>query len=233
MRSQAWLHRRCDSDYTCGSGTAIGVGVALVAQLVMATTALLIKTRNSHMQRYYDAGRPDTDVFVFFASYNAVLVAIAGVLAVLAGPSAVRSSSTPCPAECKACTRAQRLTHLTTKQAGDGVAEVKAYLNGSHIHGCFHMRAMLNKVVGTILVNSAALASGPEGPMIHMGAGVAYAVTSIDSLSAVFPSITPSILARFTNDRDRREFIAAGAGKAGVQCAEVLGVMLDIILTLC
>ena len=92
------------------------------------------------------------------------------------------------------------------------------------------MRAMLNKIVGTILVNSAALASGPEGPMIHIGAGVAYAVTSIDSLSAVFPSITPSILARFTNDRDRREFIAAGAGKAGVVCAGVLGVMSGIIL---
>lgn len=169
---------------------AIGVGVALTAQLVQLTIGLLISVRNTRMQQYYDAGHSNNDIFVFFAGYNALLVVSAGILTVCAGRSA----------------------------AGDGVAEVKAYLNGSHIQGCFHIRAIIFKFLGTIFASAAALACGPEGPMIHIGAGIAYAVTCVDSLSAILPALTPSILARFTNDRDRREFIAAGAG-AGIAAA--------------
>jgi chloride channel 7 len=169
---------------------AIGVGVALAAQLIQTLIALLTSMRNDQIQKHYDAGRSDNDIFVFFAGYNMLLIIVAGVLTVCAGSSA----------------------------AGDGVAEVKAYLNGSHIRGCFHIRAILVKFVGTILASAAGLACGPEGPMIHIGAGIAYSVTCVDSLSAVLPALTPSILARFTNDRDRREFIAAGAG-AGIAAA--------------
>jgi len=169
---------------------AIGVGVALTAQFIQTLIGVLVSARNNRMQQYYDAAHSTNDIFVFFAGYNALLVVIAGVLTVSSGRSA----------------------------GGDGVAEVKAYLNGSHIRGCFDIRAILVKVVGTIFASAAALACGPEGPMIHIGAGIAYAVTCVDSLSAVFPALTPSILARFTNDRDRREFIAAGAG-AGIAAA--------------
>jgi chloride channel 6 len=170
---------------------AIGVGVALAAQMIQTLIALLISMRNTQVQKYYDdASRSDNDIFVFFAGYNVLLIMIAGVLTVSAGSSA----------------------------AGDGVAEVKAYLNGSHIRGCFHIRAILVKFIGTILASAAGLACGPEGPMIHIGAGIAYLVTCVDSLSGILPALTPSILARFTNDRDRREFIAAGAG-AGIAAA--------------
>ena len=169
---------------------AIGVLVALSAKLIQVLIALLISVRNQRMQEYYDAGSSDNNIFVFFAGYNAVLVVSSGVLALCAGSSA----------------------------AGDGVAEVKAYLNGSHIRGCFNLRAILCKIAGTTLASAAALACGPEGPMIHIGAGIAYAITCIDNLSSVLPALTPSILARFTNDRDRREFIAAGAG-AGIAAA--------------
>ena len=168
----------------------IGVLVALSAKLIQVLIALLISARNQRMQEYYDSGSSDNNIFVFFAGYNALLVVSAGVLALCAGSSG----------------------------AGDGVAEVKAYLNGSHIRGCFNLRAILCKIVGTALASAAALACGPEGPMIHIGAGIAYAITCIDNLSSVLPALTPSILARFTNDRDRREFIAAGAG-AGIAAA--------------
>ena len=169
---------------------AIGVGVALTAYAVQTLIALLIFARNNRMQLYYDTGYETNTIFLFFVGYNALLVVVAGVLMVIAGRSA----------------------------AEDGVAEVKAYLNGTHIHGCFHIRAIICKFFGTILAAAAALACGPEGSMIHIGAGIAYAVTCVDSLSAILPTLTPSILARFTNDRDRREFIAAGAG-AGIAAA--------------
>jgi H+/Cl- antiporter ClcA len=140
---------------------AIGVGVALTAYAVQTLIALLIFARNNRMQLFYDTGYETNTIFLFFVGYNALLVVVAGVLMVIAGRSA----------------------------AEDGVAEVKAYLNGTHIHGCFHIRAIICKFFGTILAAAAALACGPEGSMIHIGAGIAYAVTCVDSLSAILPTL--------------------------------------------
>jgi len=61
--------------------------------------------------------------------------------------------------------------------AGAGVSLVMSYLNGSHVPNLFHVRTLITKFVGTTCALAANLFLGPEGPMVHMGAAIASAMT--------------------------------------------------------
>jgi len=148
--------------------------------------------RNGGVQYFWDMEDTGGHVgsFLFFIGFNLAMVATAAVMVAYVRPTA----------------------------AGDGIAQVKAYLNGTLITDVFSFKAIVVTVVGSILASSSTLACGPEGPLIHIGANIAFSVTSIDKLSAFFPSIPKTFLARFHNDRDRRDFVCAGAG-AGIAAA--------------
>jgi len=170
----------------------IGVAIGITAQFIQATIESLTQLRNMGLQYVWDTevlgGHVGSFLFVVF--YNLVLVVTAGTMVAFIRPTA----------------------------AGDGIAQVKGFLNGTSIPGVFSIQAILVTVFGSILASSSALACGPEGPLIHIGANIAYAITSIDKLTALFPALPQSVLARFHNDRDRRDFVCAGAG-AGIAAA--------------
>merc|ERR1711871_1730155 len=62
------------------------------------------------------------------------------------------------------------------KAAGSGIPEVKAYLNGTHIHDLLSAKTMLIKSIGTGLSVGSGIVVGPEGPMVHIGAAIGSTV---------------------------------------------------------
>jgi H+/Cl- antiporter ClcA len=76
-----------------------------------------------------------------------------------------------------------------------------AYLNGIHVQRFFNLRTILVKIVGTICSVSSGFASGPEGPMIHIGAGIASGVTRGDKIKNFVFEFSPAVLGKFHNDR--------------------------------
>ncbi|EKX50663.1 hypothetical protein GUITHDRAFT_66769 [Guillardia theta CCMP2712] len=128
--------------------------------------------------------------FVFFAVWNSCFALVGGLLTITLEPAT----------------------------AADGIAEIKAFMNGTHVKRFLKLRTILVKIVGTILAACSGLASGSEGPLIHIGAGIASGVTRGDKVQSLCFEFSPAILGRFHNDRDRRHFISAGAG-AGMAAA--------------
>ncbi len=167
----------------------IGVGVAISAQVVQLLISCVAGLRNLAMQSFTDWNVDPSHIFAFYCLYNLTLVTIAAIMTAYFEPIA----------------------------AGDGVAEIKAYLNGTHVRNIFRLRTVLTRYFGSVLSVSSGLACGPEGPMIHIGAAIASGVTRADKLYSCL-NFSPSVLARFHKDRDRREFICAGAG-AGMAAA--------------
>lgn len=223
----------------------IGVGVAITAQTMQILISLVIDVRNTWLQSSIVAGQDKNHVLLVFGAYNLVCVTIGAILTAYLEPTA----------------------------AADGIAEIKAYLNGSHARQfsppcqchqyfllviwkshcnslpsqpapaerenaprqeaqaslphadalrpthrhLFGLRAVIIRYIGSVLSVGSGLVCGPEGPMIHIGAAIASGVTRADKLYSNF-NLSPSVLASFHNDRDRREFICAGAG-AGMAAA--------------
>jgi chloride channel 7 len=91
--------------------------------------------------------------------------------------------------------------YLEPASASDGIAEIKAYLNGVHVPRFFNSRTILVKIIGTIFSVSSGFACGPEGPMVHIGAGIASGLTRGDKLKRLCFELSPAILSRFHNDR--------------------------------
>ena len=176
----------------------IGVAVALAARILSFGVEKVAGFRNSVLQSYFDDAEPDWKAFSFFVLYNAGLVTLAAVLTTYIEPSA----------------------------AAGGIPEIQAYLNGTHVHNFLRLRTVAIKIFGTILSVGSGLACGQEGPMIHIGAGIASGMTRGEKLYRKFlcfeldtpKRIKHGILNFFRNDRDRREFICAGAG-AGMAAA--------------
>jgi len=61
--------------------------------------------------------------------------------------------------------------------SGGGVTQVMATLNGANIPGLLSGRTLSAKIAGTACGVGSALAIGPEGPMVHIGAGIASVCT--------------------------------------------------------
>uniref|UniRef100_A0A7S4KVL4 Chloride channel protein n=1 Tax=Guillardia theta TaxID=55529 RepID=A0A7S4KVL4_GUITH len=176
----------------------IGLFVALTGNFIAFMIENLSAVRNSVLQSLFDSEQPDSHAFVFFVLYNGALVLMGALLTATVEPAA----------------------------AAGGIPEIKAYLNGTHVKNFLRLRAIFVKVVGTILSVASGMACGQEAPMIHIGAGIASGLTRGEkhfrklmcfklSKPKKFES---NLLRKFHNDRDRREFICAGAG-AGMAAA--------------
>jgi len=180
----------------------IGVVVALIAHSVQMSISTLVELRNSRVQSLIESSLSEaafgestlvfafSKPFLFFTVWNACFAALGGILTSVFEPHT----------------------------AADGVAEIKAFINGTHVKHFLRLRTIVAKVIGTILAASSGLTSGSEGPLIHIGAGVGSGVTRGDKMRNCLLEFSPAILGLFHNDRDRREFVSAGAA-AGMAAA--------------
>ena len=98
---------------------------------------------------------------------------------------------------------------------GSGIPEVKTYLQGLRLPRMLRVSTLFCKSLGVLCSVSGGLVCGKEGPMIHAGAIIAGGFSQGSSKS--FKCRT-SLLKRFRNDHDKRDFVSAGAA-AGVAAA--------------
>ena len=109
--------------------------------------------------------------------------------------------------------------------AGAGVALVMASLNGVHVPDLLGFEAVAVKAVGAALAVASGAPAGPEGPLVHVGAGVASLCTRQMTVFA-----HGGWLDAFHNDADGRDFLSAGvaAGLAAAFGAPVGGVLFSL-----
>jgi chloride channel 7 len=122
------------------------------------------------------------------------------------------------------------LVYLAPAAAGSGVSLVMAYLNGLHVPKLLSAKTLGSKIFGTILIVASGLPLGPEGPLVHIGAGVASFFTrqhTIRICGRRYCSSDDISNNMFNNDFDRREFISSGAavGLAAAFGAPIGGVL--------
>eukprot|EP00897_Mesotaenium_endlicherianum_P007846 jgi/Mesen1/708/ME000109S_10933 len=96
---------------------------------------------------------------------------------------------------------------------GPGLPEIKGFLNGNDIPGFFQGRTILVKTIGMIAVVTAGLPTGREGPMVHIGAGIARAVLQCECFGLVKPGGNTWL------DKDQSRAFATYGGAAGVAAA--------------
>lgn len=173
----------------------IGVTVALIARFVQLCISTLCDLRNNYVQDLIqssaDHGRNSTSVdaasekmlhaaslfssvpeflmetpFIFFTVWNLCFVLIGAIITAVFEPHT----------------------------AADGIAEIKAFINGTHVKNFLRLRTIIARVFSTIFAASSGLASGSEGPLIHIGAGVGSGVTRGDKLRSCHSIIQVSAL---------------------------------------
>ncbi|KAJ7538540.1 hypothetical protein O6H91_11G053500 [Diphasiastrum complanatum] len=99
--------------------------------------------------------------------------------------------------------------------AGSGIPEVKAYLNGLDIPEAFAGRTLLVKIFGSIGSVASGLVCGKAGPLVHIGACIAFLLGQGNSKVHILPW---NWLVLLDNDRDRRDLVTCGAA-AGLAAA--------------
>ncbi|XP_076822841.1 H(+)/Cl(-) exchange transporter 7-like isoform X2 [Clavelina lepadiformis] len=99
--------------------------------------------------------------------------------------------------------------------AGSGIPQIKCFLNGVKVPNVVRLKTFFTKVVGIIASVSGGLAVGKEGPMIHAGAVLAAGISQGRSITF---KLTFPLFEYFRNDREKRDFVCAGAA-AGVAAA--------------
>jgi chloride channel 7 len=108
---------------------------------------------------------------------------------------------------------------LIPQAAGSGIPEVMAYLNGVLLPKVFNLRTLCAKLWSCAFAVASGLPVGPEGPMIHLGAMVGAGVSQGRSRTLGFAGLKGELFfKRFRNNKDHRDFIAAGSA-AGVAAA--------------
>ncbi|KAI6210761.1 Chloride channel and Cystathionine beta-synthase domain containing protein [Aphelenchoides besseyi] len=103
--------------------------------------------------------------------------------------------------------------HVSAPAAGSGIPLIKSFLNGVHIPGVDTLKTLLAKATGVAASVAGGLAVGKEGPMIHSGAAVASLISQ-----GQFGKKKLKYFEDFRNDREKRDFVSAGAA-AGVAAA--------------
>ena len=98
---------------------------------------------------------------------------------------------------------------------GSGIPEVKTYLQRVKLPRMLRLSTLLAKLGGLVCSIAAGLVCGKEGPMVHAGAIVANGLSQGSSRTL---RCRLTLLGRFRNDQDRRDFVSAGAA-AGVAAA--------------
>ena len=94
---------------------------------------------------------------------------------------------------------------------------MKTYLNGVAVPRLVHAKTLFTKAVGVALSVAGGLPCGKEGPMLHIGGGLAAGVSQGKSSTFGFDTSFSKFL-DFRNDKDKRDFVASGAA-AGVAAA--------------
>lgn len=124
--------------------------------------------------------------------------------------------------------------HIAPAAAGAGVALVMANLNGIHIPKLLAEETIIVKIIGTVCSVASGLPVGPEGPLVHIGAGVASFCTRQQRIRigdhTVFSTHGHRWLDTFHNDGDRRDFLSAGvaSGLAAAFGAPIGGVLFSL-----
>lgn len=107
------------------------------------------------------------------------------------------------------------VTYLAPVAAGSGIPVVKCYLNGVKIPEVVRFKTYAVKLLGVVSSVVGGLAVGKEGPFIHCGAVLGAGLSQ--GISTTFKWDT-KLFKSFRNDRDKRDFVSAGAS-AGVAAA--------------
>lgn len=107
------------------------------------------------------------------------------------------------------------VTYISPVAAGSGIPVVKCYLNGVRVPEVVRFKTYLVKLLGVVSSVVGGLAVGKEGPFIHCGAAIGAGVSQGKSTTLGFDM---RMFRAFRNDRDKRDFVSAGAS-AGVAAA--------------
>lgn len=99
--------------------------------------------------------------------------------------------------------------------AGGGIPDVIAYLNGVQMPKAMNVRTFFAKSVSCMFAVAGGLPVGLEAPLIHLGAITGAGVTQGRSRTLGFQT---KLFQAFRNNKDRRDFITAGAA-CGVSAA--------------
>ncbi|RNC37205.1 chloride channel protein, partial [Trypanosoma cruzi] len=99
--------------------------------------------------------------------------------------------------------------------AGGGIPDVIAYLNGVHVPHAMNFRTFVAKSISCMCAVAGGLPVGLEAPLIHLGAITGAGVTQGRSRTLGFQT---KLFQAFRNNKDRRDFITAGAA-CGVSAA--------------
>eukprot|EP00927_Polykrikos_kofoidii_P035917 TRINITY_DN30403_c0_g1_i1.p1 TRINITY_DN30403_c0_g1~~TRINITY_DN30403_c0_g1_i1.p1 ORF type:complete len:1154 (+),score=143.52 TRINITY_DN30403_c0_g1_i1:151-3612(+) len=118
---------------------------------------------------------------------------------------------------------AMLVVFVAPRAGGSGVPDLKAFLNGNMIPGLFSWRTWFSRSLGLVLVTSAGLFAGTEGPCSHLGA-----ITSLGIAELVFDKF-PTRLPSFGH-RSSCEFVAQGCaiGVAAAFGAPVGGILFSL-----
>ncbi|SPQ92932.1 Chloride channel protein [Plasmodiophora brassicae] len=107
------------------------------------------------------------------------------------------------------------VAYVEPMAAGSGIPQVKCILNGLKVPRVVRVKTLLVKAIGVSLSVAAGLPLGIEGPMIHCGAVCGAAVSQGRSAVAGIDTSCTKYNGEFRNDKEKREFVSAGAA-AGV-----------------
>eukprot|EP00301_Raphidiophrys_heterophryoidea_P006033 c12470_g1_i2.p1 GENE.c12470_g1_i2~~c12470_g1_i2.p1 ORF type:complete len:765 (+),score=173.30 c12470_g1_i2:86-2380(+) len=191
-----------------------GILTALVAKTLMEMIDILSRARTQKLDELqHDAGgTQQLSTFKMFALYSSWNLLLAGTSCLM-------------------------VLYISPQAAGSGIAEVKAYLNGTYLPKFLSFRAFFVKLIGTVLSVSSGLMVGPEGPLVHLGALIGSALTrgvknfrfSLFGKQYTKTIMLPLLLP-FRNDSDRRDFISIGvaAGFAAAFGAPIGGVLFSL-----
>jgi H+/Cl- antiporter ClcA/predicted transcriptional regulator len=174
-----------------GLHIAIAVAVGVVAFTVLTAIAALEDFRVDTLESSVeDAGKGAAGYFAGLAFW----LASGSVLVVLA-----------------ACV----VVFFEPAAGGSGIPEVMAYLNGVAMPKVVSLRTFVGKSLSCIGAVAGGLPVGAEAPLIHLGAIVGAGVTQGRSRTL---GCQTNFFREFRNNRDKRDFITAGAA-CGVSAA--------------
>ncbi|EPY22927.1 chloride channel protein [Strigomonas culicis] len=107
------------------------------------------------------------------------------------------------------------VVYVEPAAAGGGIPDIMAYLNGVNMPHAMGLRTFGVKLVSCVFAVGSGLPVGLEAPLIHLGGITAAGVTQGRSRALGFQS---SLFQAFRTNKDRRDFITAGAA-CGVSAA--------------